>query len=270
MLVTPMEQDHTFLWTLMAYVVVVVNATGCGNGPTTPTTPDGPTYRISGVMTTYGGGAASGVDVTAFGGNRQTHTLSDAQGHYSLSSPSAGPVWLGFGKAGYAPGLKTGVSGDNSTFNFTLDRSFVVDAFHVNGDSFYLNPAGDTVTGTISGDELLPGDDVSFGGMCAHTPCRLIDIGSVSAARIEIRLRWKNAATQLALYVSQQPYWEGAPPSPPLVPAERHCCSSELAANVLVDSYAGAWVAIAFERAAAGPPLARDTETFELTVQPPR
>jgi hypothetical protein len=188
---------------------------------------------------------------------RATHTVSDAQGHYSFSSPSAGRVWLGFGTPGYTGGLKTNVSLENSTWNFILDRSFVVTSFFANPDSFYLNPAGDAVAGTISGDEFLPGDDASFGGLCDHTACRLVDLSNGSVARIEVRLRWKNAMNQLALYVSQQPYWEGVPPSTPLVPPERYCCSSELVANVRVDSYAGAWVAIAFERAGAGPTTKR-------------
>lgn len=66
--------------------VAAVIATACGGSdrnPTAPTTLMGPTYTISGVMSTYRGGPAGGVGVTAFEyppGNGQRTLLATRKG----------------------------------------------------------------------------------------------------------------------------------------------------------------------------------------------
>ena len=58
------------------------------------------------------------------------------------------------------------------------------------------------LTETIRGDEFMGGDDVLFGGLCAHTACKVMEFSDFvgSPRRVEIRLRWMDATHQLALY----------------------------------------------------------------------
>jgi hypothetical protein len=165
-----------WLFVTMVITTVIAIFAGCGGssrGPTTgptapvgttgPTSPSGPTYTISGVITEYRGGPLNGVAVNAYAavpsGDAQTTTSTNPQGSYSLSSPLVGRVLLAMYKSGYVDGFKIlNVSAQNSVQNFVMDR-----------DLQPMNRSGDVVAGTISGDELLAGDDVFFGGfVCPH------------------------------------------------------------------------------------------------------
>jgi hypothetical protein len=164
---------------VISLVAAFAGGEGCGSsnrgltGPTTPsgpigptmpsgTIPSGPTYTISGSITEYRGGPAGGVTVyaTTPSGYAQTTTSTDQHGYYSLTSPSTGPIFLGVWKSGYANEFQINVSSQDSAVNFVLDRVFRV------------NSLGDTVAGTIWGDEFLAGDDVFFGGSSSSRPRR--------------------------------------------------------------------------------------------------
>jgi hypothetical protein len=62
-------------------------------------------------------------------------------------------------------------------------------------------PASGTLTGAIRGDEIRR-EDVLFGGLCTHTPCKVMEFGEFSGnpRQVELRLRWNDPARQLALY----------------------------------------------------------------------
>jgi hypothetical protein len=127
-------------------------------------------------------------------------------------------------------------------------------------------PGTGTVTGTVRGDDLL-GQDVLFGGLCAHTPCKVMEFGEFigNPRRFELTLRWNDPTRQLALYK-----FAGDPDVRVQVqPGERYAGPSELVATVSVSGYYDA-IAVAFEQAGDGPPGPSDSQPFELTVQPVR
>jgi len=235
------------------------------------TAPSGPRYTISGVITAYRGGPVSGATVWAYpvyaspsegtcDGTPSTHT--DQQGHYSWSSLGSGTVSVAVGKDGYETAYKNNLSVRESTANFVLHPLVTV------------NANGDTVAGTVWGDEFVAGDDVLFGGLCAHTACKIVEFDLRGAGfqfpdvkLVEVRLRWNDPAHQLALYVSHVGNLED-PPFTYGTTVERHCCSDELVGRADVGKYFPDVVAIAFEQAGVGPPGPIDSQTFELTVRP--
>ena len=124
----------------------------------------------------------------------------------------------------------------------------------------------DSYTGTIKGDEFLPGGDGLFGGRCDKTPCKVFTfVNFVGSQAVEARLRWTNPQHRLALYK-----YEGDPDSF-LGRSDRYCCSAdtEVVAILQVSGYFDS-IAVAFEEAAPGPLLETATEPFVLTIQPPR
>ena len=131
-----------------------------------------------------------------------------------------------------------------------------------------LNADGASFAGTIRGDEFIAGDDVLFGGWCAHTACKMIDFAEFGGRtrQIEVRLRWTDPSHQLALYK-----YRGDPDGIPVLVslADRYSGSSEIVARVSVNGYFDT-LAIAFEQATDGPPGPSDSQSFELTVQPIR
>ena len=250
---------------IVGLVAALAGGEGCGgsnrrpmspSGPTRPPRPNGPAYTISGVISEYRGGPASSVNVAllecdvSWGITCETQT--DQQGHYSLSSPGAAPTGLAVWKKGYQSAWKYNVSGEDSTVNFVLHPSVIV------------NTSGATVAGTIRGDEFMAGDDVLFGGLCAHTACKVMAFAEFIGAprEFEVRLRWTDSTRQLALY-----HFKGDPDSLSLDQlAERYCCSAELAATLEVSGYFDA-IAVAFEQAGGGPPGPADAQSFELTAR---
>jgi hypothetical protein len=146
------------------------------------------------------------------------------------------------------------VSAQDSIATVVLHPSVGVSAF------------GSTINGTIWGDEFMGGDDVLFGGLCAHNPCKVMEFGNFIGPprQGEVRLRSASSSHQLALYK-----FNGDPDSildldqPPL----RYCCSSEIVATISIGGYYDA-IAVAFEQAGSGPPTPSDSQQFELTVRP--
>jgi hypothetical protein len=119
------------------------------------------------------------------------------------------------------------------------------------------------MAGTIRGDEIQP-SDVWFGGLCAHTACRVIEFQAFAGnpIHVEVRLRWNDPTRQLALY-----HFKGDPDLIPNVgEVDRYCCSSELVAVLNVNGYFDA-IAVAFEQAGGGPPGPLDSQSFELTAK---
>lgn len=239
----------------------------CGGSNSGPTAPSGLPFTISGIITAYRGGPVSGVSVAAARATTQT----DAQGHYTfqvqpltdLFSPSPVAVTLDVWKQGYAPAWKTKVSSPDSTANFVLYPSLT------------LSTSGDTVAGTIWGDELHAadaGDDVLFGGLCVHTACKVVlldDTHPLTSADIEVRLRWADPTRQLVLYTSIVEVADFDPPK--LVEQKRFCCSFEFVTTF--SDHCGPpecerYLAVAFEQSGGRPPGPSDSQPFELTVQP--
>ena len=259
-----MKRQSLVISVTLSLSVALAASEGCGGpnreltGPTTPTRPSGPSYTISGTITAYRGGPLSavrvGIECQAYWGIPCT-AETDLQGHYSLSSPGAAPTGLWVGREGYQTAWKTSVSAQDAIANFVLHPSMMT-----------LNPNGDVVAGTISGDEFMAGDDVLFGGLCARTACQVIEVaGFVGGPRLfELTLRWNNPARQLALLISRE-----NDDSFHSAPADRYCCSSELSsiATVYLSGYYQV-VAVAFEQAAGGPPGPADGQPFELTLRP--
>jgi hypothetical protein len=249
---------------------LIATLTGCGSsnrgpaapttltGPTTPTTPTEPAYMISGVITAYRSGPVTGMNVGVYpypyGPGAMTQT--DAQGHYSLRGPSAQKVGIQISspRDDYASAVKYDLESRDQVVNFVVHPTFRAPA------------AGGTVSGTITGDEFIAGDDV-FGGRCTGMACKVVafDCCSFAGPRVEVRLRWTDSSRQLALYFARGDIY--FPPQSPPPPADRYCCSSELVAtyafNFDVDGRA-----IGFEQSAGGRPGPADAQPFELTVRP--
>ena len=256
------------------------SAEGCGGatrGPTEPTVPSGPayTYTISGTITEYHGGPISGVSVTAAGyrasdgrwTNETAATITGPQGHYSLSGQFSGDVGLVVYKTGYVSAWKYNLPAPESTVDFILHPSVAVSA------------RGDTLAGTIRGDEYTTGDDVLFGGLCSRAPCKVVQFKEYSGSPlVEVRLRFHHPAvqagtvgdgsTRLALYVTR----EDLESPPPFRLPDRYCCSYSSNESVIATfgvPYLN-YVAIAYELEEAGPPGPADSQPFELTVRPIR
>jgi hypothetical protein len=210
------------------------------------------------MVSEYRGGPRSGAEIVVFSCNAfwgiACRTLTDVQGHYTIESPSMEPTALGVWKAGYQTAWKKLVSAQDSIASFVVHPSVGVSVF------------GSTIKGTVSGDEFMGGDDVLFGGLCAHIPCDVMQFDNFIGAprQAEVRLRWANSTHQLALYK-----FDG---DPDIIldrdqPALRYCCASEVVATISIGGYFDA-IAVAFERAASGPPAPSDSQQFELTVRP--
>src|SRR5438132_11366851 len=161
--------------------------------------PSGPIYTISGVINAYHGGPLSAT-VTFFPsyslceGTPSTQT--DQQGHYRWTSLGSGNVGISVRTQGSEPAYQNNLSAQESTANFIL-HSLV-----------NLKASGDTFADIIRGDELITGDDVLFGGLCAHTACKVVrfdpygGLGLPFVKHVEVRLRWNDPARRLALYIS--------------------------------------------------------------------
>jgi hypothetical protein len=234
-------------------------STGPITSPTAPgpTAPGLPTYTISGVITAYRGGPISGMNVGAYpypyGGGTMTQT--DSEGRYAVGGLSARKIGLEIWSGGYATAFKYDLEPHDQTVNFVAHPTFSASA------------AGSTVSGTIAGDEFITGDD-DFGGRCTGTPCKVVTFDRDYASRkVEVRLRWTDATRQLALYFGRGDTY--FPPAFPPPPADRYCCSSELAATYTFNADFDRF-AIGFEQAAGGRPGPADAQPFELTVQPVR
>ena len=261
---------------VISVMVALAGGAGCGGSSSNCsglTAPTGPTYTISGVITAYRGGPVGGATVYAYPvyaspfegtchGTPDTQT--DQQGHYSWSSLGSGTVSLLVGKEGYQIAYKNNLSAQDSNANFVL-QPYVT-----------IKPNGDTLAGTVWGDEFIAGDDVLFGGLCAHTACKIVEFDLRGAGfqfpnikLVEVRLRWNDPARQLALYISHVGNLEG-PPFTYGTTSERHCCSAELAGTADLGKYFPDVIAVAFEQAAGGQPGPADSQQFELTVQPVR
>jgi hypothetical protein len=218
--------------------------------PGVPSTLIGPKYTISGAVTEYRGGLVAGASVGAYDScNASTQT--DGHGQYVIACQY--PTVVGVWKAGYERAWKKNVSTDNPTFDFVLHRSITLTAF------------GTALAETIRGDEFVAGDDVLFGGLCAHTPCKVMEFADFTGKprQVTIQLRWNDPTHQLALYK-----YEGDPDSIPSDQrAVRYCCSSELLVRVYVSGYFDA-IAVGFEDAGGKSPDPADSQQFELTVRP--
>lgn len=272
---TARRQEHaslpmTRLLVTVSLAAALVAAPGCGNGdggPTAPTEPSGPThtYSISGAVTEYRGGSLSGVRVNASSGYVYAITETDPQGRYRLSREFSGNVGLSLYKTGYTSAWKFNLSAPESTVDFVLHPSVEVSA------------RGDTLAGTISGDEYVAGDDAWFGGFCSRVPCKVVTFRGYPA-EIEVRLRLAGPArpeavgdgsTRLALYVTR--LVDEIDPSfidPPL----RYCCAHSPTESVVATfgvPYSG-YIAIAYELEEGATPRPTDSELFELTVRPIR
>jgi hypothetical protein len=182
------------------------------------------------------------------------NTSTDTQGRFSLSSPGADPTELGVGKIGYQPAWKRAVSAQEPTANFVLHPSVT------------LKSTGDTLTGTIWGDEFMAGDDLLFDGLCARTACKVIMLTEYTGSPrpFELTLHWNDAARRLALFISREndDFFHNPP-----APADRYCCSSEFPPIFSLSGYYQA-IAVAFEQAAGGPPGPSDSQQFELRIRP--
>lgn len=179
-------------------------------------------------------------------------TTTDDQGRYSIVSPSIEPTALGIFKSNYQSAWKKRVSAQDPTASVILHRSVPVSAF------------GSTMRATISGDEFMGGDDVLFGGLCTHTPCKVMQFDEFIGAprQAEVRLRWNDPSHQLALYK-----FSGDPDEIRLdQPATRYGGSSEIVAPISVSGYFDA-IAVAFEGVAGGGPGPSDSQEFELKLQ---
>ena len=259
--------NRSFL--IVSLIVGLAGAAGCGGSKSNCqelTAPSGPTYTISGVVTAYGGEPLSGATVSPYpsegscNGTPETHT--DQQGHYNWSAPGSATVSLVVGQSGYESAYKNNLSAQQPTADFIL-HSLVT-----------MKPSGDALAGIVRGDEFIAGDDVFFGGLCAHTACKIVefDLRGVgfqfpAVKRVEIRLRWNDPEHQLALYISHVGNLED-PPFTSGATAERHCCSAELVGTADLDKYFPDVFAVAFEQAARGLPVPSDSQAFELTVRP--
>jgi hypothetical protein len=245
--------------------VTVTLAAACNSLPTAPNSPgtsdglDRPTgssYRISGTISAFRGGPLSGVSVYVYPCNINwgipCSTLTDAQGHYVISSPGAATASLSVGRRDFQTAWKSRLTAQDSTADFVLHPELV------------LHVAGDIVSDSIGGDEFVGGDDVLFGGVCERRPCKVLMFQEFpgNARPVELRLRWNDPTRQLTLYK-----YDGNPDSipSPQKPPERYTGPSELSTTVFVQGYFDA-LAVAFEGVAGGTPQPADSQSFELSV----
>jgi len=254
----PLEFMKPGLKTVVAFMLL---AAACDR-PTEPSAVDrpspGPPYSITGTVTAYHGGPLPGIVVGVYPCNEfwfnQCSTVTDAQGHYSISNPeTVSATGLSAGGRGFQTIWKSRVTAQDPTADFVL---------HPEID---LKAAGDTVSDLISGDEFVGGDDILFGGLCNQAPCKTMEFAEFSGnpRGVEVRLRWNDPTRRLALYK-----YSGDPDSIPMPqrPPQRFSGLSEVVATIRVNGYFDA-LAVAFEKAGGGPPRPDDNQSFELTVR---
>jgi hypothetical protein len=230
-------------------------AAGCGDSrPTTmPTkTPSPfPPFTISGLITAYRGGPLKSASVfQCFVNPSCVTSQTDEQGRFTLSSVDGGSIeaW----KSGYQSAWKLGgVTPQNASVDFVLCPQIVIDAH----DGRF--------SGTLNGDEMMSGDDVTFGGLCNKVPCKFINFAEFDGENIpvEVRLRWSDPNWRLALY-----HYRGDPDAIQTPPAVRFCCSSDEPITMKVNGYFDA-IAVGFEEIDGHPPGLADIATFELTAK---
>jgi hypothetical protein len=252
-----------------AGLLVMVSLTaGCGNSrPTTTPSPLPPgstspsplppagMYPISGLITAYRGGPLKNASVVQFHCNTITDPLcvtaqTDEQGRYTLSSVASGDI--GAWKSGYQSVWKVGVTRQNASVDFTLYPEIVIDAH------------SGRFSGTLNGDEMMSGDDVTFGGLCKRVPCKFINFAVFVGQPIpvEVRLRWSDPTRRLALY-----HFVGDPDALLVQqPVDRFCCSSDEPISMHVSGYFDA-IAVGFEEIDGHPPGLADTAAFEVTAK---
>jgi hypothetical protein len=228
------------------------------------TGPTGVANTVSGVVTEYGGGPVIGATVYAFGSepgcNGTPSTQTDQQGRFnwSLAAPAAGlDVW----KEGYTHAWKT-IGASHAPTNFILHRSLTV------------NASGETIGGTVYGDEILDSDDLLFGGLCARAACKVIIVNdeptfALGFPDLAVRLASTDSARQLALYVSTAEVVDFDPPK--IVDQQRLCCAADLTTTLRnrrefsPPEYA-TFLAVASEQGLAP----GDSQPFQLSIQPNR
>jgi hypothetical protein len=252
---------------IAAIAVVVIFAVACDHLPTAPNQPGsgdpfnrptGPSFGISGTITAYHGGPLAGVSVDLYPCNLnwgiQCSTVTDAQGHYAISSPGAVIPSLSAWARGLQTVWKSRVTAQDPTADFVLHPEL------------NLHVGGDTVSATILGDEFVGGEDVLFGGVCERRPCKVMMFEEFAGnpRQVELRLHWNDSTRQLTLYK-----YNGDPDSIPSEqrPPKRYSGPSELTTTVFVQGYFDA-LAVAFEGVAGQAPAPTDTQAFELSVIP--
>lgn len=264
-------QRHRFLPSATFILMTTVLLGGCHGGevPTRPSNlqlgdtsagRDGctsPPYTISGLITAYGGNplADAHVDVAPYPFGYPTSTQTGTDGRYTVCGPPASKVGLQIWNAGYATAFKYDLPARDQTIDVVLRPRFEAPV------------GGGSVTGVIVGDEFQGGDDY-FGGLCTRTPCKIVDFSYETCPcdirGAEITLRWDDASTRLALYLSKTDIYF-PPATVPL--ATRICCSSPLVATYTFNADFDRF-AIGFEQAAGAPPGPHQRQTFELTIRP--
>jgi hypothetical protein len=175
----------------------------------------------------------------------------DEQGRYTLSSV-ADVTDIGAYKSGYQSVWKVGVTRQNASVDFVLYPEIVIDE---NGGRF---------SGSLNGDEMMSGDDVTFGGLCKKVPCKFINFTEFAGQPIpvDVRLRWPDANRQLALY-----HFRGDPDAlDPNQAADRFCCSSDVPITMNVSGYFDA-IAVGFEEIDGHSPGPADTAAFEVITK---
>ena len=261
---------ETSFYERCAVLLVMVSLTaGCGTSrPTTTPSPLPPgstspspsppagTYPISGLITTYRGGPLKNASVVQFHCSTITNPLcvasqTDEQGRYTLSSVAA-VTDIGAWKSGYQSVWKVGVTRSNASVDFVLYPEIVIDAH----DGRF--------SGTLNGDEMMSGDDVTFGGLCKKVPCKFVNFGNFIGQPIpvEVRLRSSDPNRRLALY-----HFVGDPDAILVQqPVDRFCCSLDEPIAMKVSGYFDA-MAVGFEEIDGHPPGLADTATFEVTAK---
>jgi hypothetical protein len=159
---------------------------------------------------------------------------------------------FGVGKSGYQSVWKVGVTPQNASLDFVLYPAIVINAY--NG----------RFSGTLNGDEMMSGDDVTFGGLCNKVPCKFINFDNFGGQPIpvEVRVRWSDSNRRLALY-----HFIGDPDSILVQqPVDRFCCSSDEPIAMKVSGYFDA-IAVGFEEIDGHPPGLADTAAFEVTAK---
>jgi len=256
-------------WLDTVLILVSLSAgVGCG-GPGTPTTPSGPNptptstptpappagnFTISGLITAYRAGPLKNASVVRFHCNTFTNpfctTQTDDQGRYTLSGVTD-IADIGAWKTRYQSVWKVGVTQQNAAVDFVLYPEVTIDAHDGH------------VSDTLNGDELMSGDDVTFGGFCKKVPCKYINFGNFVGREIpvEVRLRWSDSSRRLALY-----HFTGdADAILTDQRADRYCCTSDVPIRISVSGYFDA-VAVGFEEVDGHPPAPSDSVAFEVSA----
>jgi hypothetical protein len=159
---------------------------------------------------------------------------------------------IGAWKSGYQSVWKVGVTGQNASVDFVFYPEIVID------------PHNGRFSGTLNGDELMSGDDTTFGGLCNTVPCKFINFSGFigQPISVEVRLRWSDPGRRLALY-----HFIGDPDAIVVQrPVDRFCCSSDEPITMNVNGYFDA-IAVGFEAIDGHPPGPADTATFEVTAK---